>query len=280
MHPKRLESRIQKAMTRANRDFRLIGEGDRVLVAISGGKDSFGLLWGLLRMQAAAPFSFDLVAFHLDQGQPGHDTAPIEAFVRGTGLPYEIEFQDTYTRVVEITKPGKVFCSLCSRFRRAILYKAASRHGCNKVAVGHHADDLIETLLLSIFFSGQIKSMPPRLLSSKGTHELIRPLVYIPESELAELAELHGFPVTPCSLCGSQEKERAFIKSLLGDLAKHSRHLKGNILHSLTNVRPTHLMDKALNPLLAGGPRAGIDPQDLEEDPCAALFGGSPGAMT
>ncbi len=283
MHPKRLESRIQKAMTRANRDFRMIGDGDRILVALSGGKDSWGLLWGLQRMRAAAPFNFDLFGFHLDQGQPGHDTGPIRAYLEQTGLPFEIEFQDTYTRVVELTKPGKVYCSLCSRFRRAILYKAADRHGCNKVAVGHHSDDLIETLLLSIFFSGQIKSMPPKLVSATGTQELIRPLVYAPESELAELAELHEFPITPCSLCGSQEKERVFIKKLLADLSEHSRHLKGSILHALSNVQPTHLMDKALNPYLDGGPAIDVDDDDGDEagdeqgrdpiDPCASLGG-------
>ena len=250
MHPKRLQHRILTAMNRANRDFGLVAPGDRILVALSGGKDSYALLWGLQHMQAAAPHAFDLVAFHLDQGQPGHDVTPIENHIKSLGLPYEVEFQDTYTRVVEGTEPGKIYCSLCSRFRRAILYKAAVRHGCNKVALGHHRDDLIETLLLNIFFSGQIKSMPPRLLSDDGVQQIIRPLAYVPEDELVELAEQLAFPVVPCRLCGSQVAQRGFIKGLLRDLSEHSPHLKGNLLNALGNVKPTHLLDKALNPWL------------------------------
>lgn len=264
MHPKRLESRILKAMNKAVADYHLIQPGDRILVALSGGKDSYGLLWGLQKMRAAAPFDFDLVAYHLDQGQPNHDTTPIEGFMKASGLPYEIEYQDTYTRVLELTEPGKIYCSVCSRFRRAILYRAATRHGCNKVAVGHHMDDLIETLLLNIFYSGQIKSMPPRLLSQAGTHELIRPLVYVPESEMAELSQLHQFPVVPCNLCGSQQAQRAWVKQLLGELAERSHHIKGNILNSLSNVQISHLMDKRLHPLFAEG--AGSPGVELEVD--------------
>ena len=267
MHPKRLESRVLKAMTRANRDYTMINPGDSILVALSGGKDSYGLMWGLMKMRAAAPFDFDLVAYHLDQGQPGHSTDPIEGFMRATELPYEIEYQDTYSKVVAGTQEGKIYCSLCSRFRRAILYKAATRHGCNKVALGHHRDDLIETLLLNLFYSGQIKSMPPRLLSQGGTHEVIRPLCYVPEEEMVELATLHEFPVVPCQLCGSQEAQRAFVKKLLGDLSDRTPHLKGNLLNALANVKPTHLMDKDLNPLFGGG-TAPVELDD-EEEGCA-----------
>jgi tRNA 2-thiocytidine biosynthesis protein TtcA len=259
MHPTRLHSRISKALNQANRDFGLIGEGDRILVALSGGKDSYGLLWALQRLQAAASFKFDLVCYHLDQGQPGHDPSPLEAHMQRAGLPYEIEYQDTYTRVVEKTQPGKIFCSLCSRFRRAILYKAAVRHTCNKVALGHHRDDLIETLLLNIFFSGQIKAMPARLVSDKGHLEVIRPLCYVPEEELVELAEQQEFVIMPCQLCGSQEAQRKYIKNLLQQLSAHSPHVKGNLLAALGNVLPTHLLDRALNPLFTGDVNAALE---------------------
>jgi len=253
MHPKRLQGRILKAVNRAVGDYSLIGPGDKILVALSGGKDSFGMLWALRHLKAAAPFTFDLVLFHLDQAQPGHDTTPIAEFMAETGLEHEIERQDTYARVIELTKPGKTYCSVCSRFRRAILYRAASRHGCNKVALGHHRDDLIETLVLSIFFSGQIKSMPAKLRSQKGDHLLIRPMCYVHEEELRELAELHGYPVTTCGTCGNQDTQRSYIKTMLGELSGEFPSLKGNILHSLTNVQTTHLLDKDLNPLLASG---------------------------
>lgn len=253
MHPKALEQRILKAVNQANREFSLIGPGDRILVALSGGKDSYGMLWALQKMQAAAPFDFDIVAYHLDQGQPGHDVTPIENHMKATGVPYEVEYQDTYTRVVEKTQPGKIYCSLCSRFRRAILYKAAIRQNCNKVALGHHRDDLIETLMLNILFSGQIKSMPARLRSDAGTHEVIRPLCYVPEEDMVALSELHAFPVVPCRLCGSQEAQRKFVKDLLTQLNERSPHIKGNLLAALGNVAPSHLLDKDLNPLFRGG---------------------------
>jgi tRNA 2-thiocytidine biosynthesis protein TtcA len=264
MHPKRLESRILSAMHRANREFDLIEPGDSVLVALSGGKDSYALLWGLMKMSAAAPFELPLVAYHLDQGQPGHDPSPLEAFLRTTGVPYEIEVQDTYSAVIELTEPGKVYCSVCSRFRRAILYKAAHRLGCYKVALGHHSDDLIETLLLSMLYSGQIKSMPPRLRSERGPEEIIRPLCYVPEAELAELATVHEFPIIPCNLCGTQNTQRQFVKGLLADLSERSGHVRGNLLNSLANVRTTHLMDKRLNPLFAGGGRDDASPEPAD----------------
>lgn len=262
MHHRRLEQRILKAINRANRDFSLIDEGDRLLVAMSGGKDSYGLLWALRKLQAAAPFQFEIFAFHLDQGQPGHNVAPLREHLDREQVPYEIEYQDTYSRVIEKTEPGKVYCALCSRFRRAIIYKAATRHGCNKVALGHHRDDTIETLLLNIFYSGQIKAMPPKLLADGGAHHVVRPLIYVPEDELAELATLKEFPVLPCQLCGSQEAERKFVKKLLTDLSEHNRHLKGNLLAALGNVHTTHLLDPNHNPLLTPHRHTAIDDPD------------------
>jgi tRNA 2-thiocytidine biosynthesis protein TtcA len=251
MHPRKLESRILKAINRANRDFLTVQPDDRILVAVSGGKDSFAMLWALRKLRAALPFRVELVAFHLDQAQPGHNCDPIREHLEALGEEFEIERQDTYSRVVEKTLPGKVYCSLCSRFRRAILYKAATRHRCNKVALGHHREDLIETLLLNVLYSGQIKSMPPRLRSDDGRHEIIRPLCYVHEADLTELADQQGFPVVPCNLCGSQEKERKFVKDLLARLEEHSPHVKGNLLASLSQVHLTHLLDKRHNPHLA-----------------------------
>lgn len=265
MHPRKLESRILQAMNLANRDFGLFAEGDRILVAMSGGKDSFGLMWGLKKLQAALPYDFELVAYHLDQGQPGHDTKGLEAYMRDLGVEYEIEFQDTYTRVVEKTEPGKVYCALCSRFRRAISYKAARRHRCNKVALGHHRDDLIETFLLNFFFSGQLKSMPPRLVSDNGTEQVIRPLVYVSEPELVELAAHKGFPVVLCRLCGSQDKERKAVKRLLEDLSAKYPRIRTSMLAALANIRKTHLLDKSVNPLYAVSPDGGARAAGLSD---------------
>jgi len=273
MHPKRLETRILRAVNRANRDFQLIEPNDRILVAMSGGKDSYAMLWVLKKLQAAAPFQFDLVAYHLDQGQPDHDASPLERHLEGEGIPFEIEYQDTYSRVLELTQPGKVYCSVCSRFRRAILYKAATRHGCNKVALGHHRDDLIETLLLNLFFSGQLKSMPPRLISDDGKQQVIRPLSYVPEEELQELSDSMEFEIMPCNLCGSLQTQRQFIKGLMTDLQERTPHLKGNIMSALGNVAPSHLLDPTLNPLYEAEPEP--------EHPAASLVqlgGASPEA--
>ena len=267
MHPKRLEGRILKAVHRANRDFLTVQPDDRILVAVSGGKDSFAMLWVLQKLRAAHPFRVELVAFHLDQAQPGHDPTPIREHFEAIGVEYEIERQDTYSRVVEKTLPGKVYCSLCSRFRRAILYKAATRHGCNKVALGHHREDLIETLMLNILYAGQIKSMPPRLRSDDGQHEIIRPLCYVHEADLIELARHKSFPVVPCKLCGSQEKERKFVKDLLAELENRSPHIKGNLLAALGQVHPSHLLDKRHNPYLAG-----VDGRDETDGPRTSLL--------
>lgn len=264
-----------KRVGHACRDFSLIKPGDRILVALSGGKDSYAMLWALKRIQARAPFELHLFAYHLDQGQPGHDVTPIEGYMKASGVPYEVEVQDTYTRVVEKTEPGKIYCSLCSRFRRAILYKAANRNGCNKVALGHHADDLIETVLLNMFFAGQLKSMPPRLVSDDGAQEVIRPLAYTPESELIELAGLHEFPIVPCNLCGSQEKQRHAVKTMLREMDEKypEMRIKPSLLSSLSNVRTTHLLDPELNALyreLDVDPDALVDPA---EEPILRVLG-------
>ena len=281
MRTRGLEAKVLRLMNQANRDYNMITEGDRIMVALSGGKDSYGLMWGLTQMRARAPFPFDLVAFHLDQGQPGYDGSPMQRHMEKLeaefGIPWEIETQDTYTRVVEKTEAGKSYCSLCSRFRRAILYKAATRHGCNKVALGHHRDDLIETLLLNLFFAGSIKAMPPRLLNDAGTHEVMRPLAYVPESHMEDLSIAHGFEIMPCTLCGSQESQRKEVKKLLTELSQKNPHLKGNLLNALRNVQPSQLADVDLHPFYAqaNGPddlkpmnEVNLHPQDPDEAAC------------
>lgn len=249
MRQRALEQRIMRQMNKANKDFGMIQKGDKILVALSGGKDSYCLLWGLQKMAAAAPFELPLVAYHLDQGQPNYDGSPMKRFMEDLDIPSEIEGQDTYSRVLELTEEGRTYCSVCSRFRRAILYKAADRHGCNKVALGHHRDDLIETLLLNLFYSGQTKSMPPRLVSDKGTHELIRPLAYCREEDLMALSQLHAYEIMPCNLCGSQQTRRQYVKKWLGEMSKDQPHLKGNLLAALGNIQPSHMLDPTLNPL-------------------------------
>jgi tRNA 2-thiocytidine biosynthesis protein TtcA len=265
MHPRKLESRILQNVNRANRDFNLVNGGDRILVAMSGGKDSYGLLWVLQKMLAAAPVKFEVFAYHLDQGQPGHDPKPLESHLKELGVPFEIEYQDTYSRVLAMTEPGKVYCAWCSRFRRAIIYKAARRNGCNKVALGHHSDDLIETFLLNAFFSGQIKSMPPRLKSDDGSEQVIRPLVYCSEAELRELSEHKKFAVMPCQLCGSQDKERKAVKRLLEELSAKYPRIRTSMLAALGNVRKTHLLDNSINPLF-GATLAAVLPSSLGDD--------------
>ncbi|MDP7038297.1 MAG: tRNA 2-thiocytidine(32) synthetase TtcA [Myxococcota bacterium] len=275
MQPKQLESRILREINRANREFELIGEGDRILVALSGGKDSYVMLWALQALQAKAVFNFEIVGYHLDQGQPGHDVSPLEKHFESLSIPHEIEYQDTYTRVVEKTEEGKIFCSLCSRFRRAILYKAALRHGCNKVALGHHRDDIIETLLLNLFYSGQIKGMPARLLADNGQLEVIRPLAFVAESHIASLAAHLKFTIMPCNLCGSLESQRQNVKKLLATMEKDNIHLKGNLMSALANVRVSHLLDKNLNPLFHDDvPSTAWTPTKLEKPGDLVQIGG------
>ncbi|MBN1962882.1 MAG: tRNA 2-thiocytidine(32) synthetase TtcA [Deltaproteobacteria bacterium] len=275
MHPRKLESRILKAVNLANRDFNLFEAGDRILVAMSGGKDSFALLWAISRLQAALPQKFEIVAYHLDQGQPGHNVKPLEQYLKEFGVPFEIEFQDTYSRVIKMTEPGKVFCAWCSRFRRAILYKAARKHGCNKVALGHHRDDLVETFLLNAFFTGQLKTMPPRLVSDKGAEQVIRPLVYVGEEDLFELVKHKEFPIMPCSLCSSQNKERKAVKQLLTDLSQKYPRIRTSILAALGRIRKTHVLDKTINPLFSQNDSETLTPTGLDSDEVGCIKDGN-----
>ena len=244
----RLETRLLSSVVRASADHRLLEPGDRVLVAVSGGKDSYGMLYLLREIQKRAPFPFSLVAVNVDQGHPGFPKRRLPDYLESEGYDYRIVEEDTYSVVTSKIPEGKTYCSLCSRLRRGILYTLAADMGATKIALGHHRDDLIETLMLNVLYSGQIKAMPPRLRSDDGRNVVIRPLVYCSEEELAEFAGEKRFPIIPCDLCGSQENlKRQRVKQLISGLHAENPNVRGNLFAALGNVRPTHLLDRELS---------------------------------
>jgi tRNA 2-thiocytidine biosynthesis protein TtcA len=267
--PVKLEKRLLRAAAEAVHDFELISDGDKILVAVSGGKDSLTLLHLLQRLRARAPIRFELVAVNLDQGQPGFPAHLLEQHFRRVGVPFRILRKDTYSIVRRLVAPGKSTCPVCSRLRRGILYNAAVELGCTKIALGHHRDDLVETLLLSALYSGALKSMPPKLRSDDGRNVVIRPLCYAAEEDIAAFAEAMRFPVIPCDLCGSQPNlRRKRVKALLAELSAEHPAVKGNLLNALGKVVPTHLLDRGL--LARLGTAHGADPWIEEDDRAAA----------
>jgi tRNA 2-thiocytidine biosynthesis protein TtcA len=243
----KLEKHLLRLIARASHDFRLIEPGDRIAVAVSGGKDSHSLLHLLELLARRTPFKFSILALTLDQGQPGFLVESLERYYQERKFEYRIVREDTYSLVRSKVPPGKSYCSFCSRLRRAILYRAAAELGATKLALGHHADDAIETLLLNLFFAGQLKSMPPRLRSDDGRSLVIRPLIYCWEQDLAAYAEARAFPIAPCGVCSSQpELERQRIKALVRELSGPNPQLPAHLLASLGNVRPSHLFDRRL----------------------------------
>lgn len=238
-----LTRRLLGQVGQASRDHALIEPGDHVLVAISGGKDSYTLLDLLRQLQARAPFEFTFIAVNIDQGHPGYPRHVLEDYLTREGYPFEIISEDTYSVVKEKVPEGKTYCSLCSRLRRGILYTAARRLKATKIALGHHRDDLTVTLLLNLLYAGQIKAMPPRLLSDDGDNVVIRPLCYSAEAEIAEYAQLRQFPILPCDLCGSQDNlKRQRVKRLIEELNTENPNVRGNLFAALGNVRSSHLM--------------------------------------
>ena len=243
----RLEKRLLAEVARASHDFKLIEPGDRVMVAVSGGKDSHALLYLLRQIQRRAPFEFSLFALNVDQGHPGFPERVLPDYFEREGYEYKIVKEDTYSVVKEKIPEGKTFCSLCSRLRRGILYTQAVALGATKIALGHHRDDVIETLLLNLLYSGQLKAMPARLRSDDGRNVVIRPLVYLSEAELQEFADAKAFPIIPCDLCGSQENlQRKQVKNLLNELDAKNPLVRKNVFAALGNVRLSHLYDVEL----------------------------------
>ncbi len=249
-----LRRRLSRTMTKTIASYHLIEPGDRVMVAVSGGKDSYTLLDLLIDARRRAPFDFSLVAVHLDQGQPGYDGSPLERWLDLAAVDYEIVHRHTYSQVVEQTPAGKAFCALCSRLRRGILYDTAERLGCTVIALGHHRDDALETLLLNLFYAGRLQAMPAGYTTDNGRFRVIRPLVECAESEIAEWAVSADYPILPCNLCGSQEGlRRQAMAELLITLERDNTNLRSVMLNALRNVAPSHLLDRRLLPGPAPG---------------------------
>ncbi|MBE0597565.1 MAG: tRNA 2-thiocytidine(32) synthetase TtcA [Desulfuromonadales bacterium] len=243
-----LYRRLRKLTGRAIGDFNLIEAGDRIAVGVSGGKDSYTLLHLLEHLQRRAPVKYELVAVNVDAGFPGYRKERIEAHLQENGFSYRMESTNCYRIIEEKRRPGTSYCSFCARLRRGVLYKLADELGCNKIALGHHLDDFIETLLLNQFYVGTLGAMSPKLLADNGRHTVIRPLVYVEEREIITFSRTNGFPVVCCAcpVCGVVDQKRKRMKALIRDLAQDNPHLRQSLLGALGNVHPRHLLDRQL----------------------------------
>jgi tRNA 2-thiocytidine biosynthesis protein TtcA len=243
----KLEKRLCRLVGQAIGDYAMVEEGDKVMVCLSGGKDSYGLLDILLKLRQRAPIHFDIVAVNLDQKQPGFPEHVLPDYLKALGVPFHIEEQDTYSIVKDKIPEGKTMCSLCSRLRRGILYRVADELGATRIALGHHRDDVLQTFFLNMFFGGKLKGMPPKLVSDDGRHVVIRPLAYVPEKDLVRWAEHRQFPIIPCTLCGSQENlQRRQVGAMLREWEKKHPGRLENMANALQNVVPSHLADGTL----------------------------------
>ena len=243
----KLHKRLCRLVGQAIGDFNMIEDGDKVMVCLSGGKDSYALLDILMTLRQRAPIHFDIVAVNLDQKQPGFPEEVLPAYLDKLGIPYHIENQDTYSIVKKLVPEGKTTCSLCSRLRRGILYRVADELGATKIALGHHRDDIMETFFLNMFFGGKLKGMPAKLQSDDGRHIVIRPLAYVKEADTERYAKVKDFPIIPCNLCGSQENlQSKHVKQLMREWDKQHPGRVDNIFSALSTVVPSHLMDKDL----------------------------------
>ena len=268
----KLEKRLLRLAGQAIGDYGMIGPGDRVMVCLSGGKDSYGLLELLLLLRERAPIDFDIVAVNLDQKQPGFPGHVLPDYLRAKGVPFHIEAQDTYSIVTRVIPEGRTMCSLCSRLRRGILYRVASELGATRIALGHHREDILGTFFLNLFYGGRLKGMPPKLVSDDGRHVVIRPLAYAKEADLARYAEVRRFPIIPCNLCGSQENlKRQEVKRMLAEWDKRFPGRVENTFNALARIVPSHLMDGRLFDF--AGLHAGGEPRPdgdiaFDDEPC------------
>ncbi|AOK28113.1 MULTISPECIES: tRNA 2-thiocytidine(32) synthetase TtcA [Burkholderia] len=270
----KLFKRLVRQVGQAIGDYNMIEHGDKVMVCLSGGKDSYALLDILLRLRERAPIDFDIVAVNLDQKQPGFPEHVLPEYLTRIGVPFHIENQDTYSIVKRLVPEGKTTCSLCSRLRRGILYRVAGELGATKIALGHHRDDILQTLLLNLFYGGKLKGMPPKLQSDDGRNIVIRPLAYVKETDLEQYAQLREFPIIPCNLCGSQPNlKRAEMKALIREWDKRFPGRVDNMFNALANVVPSHLMDATLFPFAGLRATGRADPGGdiaFDEQPCGA----------
>jgi tRNA 2-thiocytidine biosynthesis protein TtcA len=280
----KLRKRLRRQVGQAIGDFGLIEDGDRVMVCLSGGKDSHALLDILLSLKDRAPLAFEIVAVNLDQKQPGFPADVLPRYLSGRGVPFRIEEQDTYSVVKRVIPDGTTMCSLCSRLRRGVLYRVAAEIGATKIALGHHRDDILATFFLNLFFGGKLKTMPPKLVSDDGRHVVIRPLAYVRERDLARYADAMAFPIIPCTLCGSQENlQRKQVAAMLREWEKKHPGRVETIFNALGNVVSTHLLDRTLRDFgairangtadtpVAGGDLAFDDDPDLSAPEAATL---------
>ncbi|MES2117444.1 MAG: tRNA 2-thiocytidine(32) synthetase TtcA [Pseudomonadota bacterium] len=269
----KLHKRLCRLVGQAIGDFNMIEDGDKVMVCLSGGKDSYALLDILMTLRERAPIHFDIVAVNLDQKQPNFPADILPAYLTELGVAFHIENQDTYSIVKRVIPEGKTTCSLCSRLRRGILYRVADELGANKIALGHHRDDILETFFLNMFFGGKLKGMPAKLVSDDGKHMVIRPMAYVKEEDTARYAEVKGFPIIPCDLCGSQENlQRKQIKNLMREWDKKHPGRVENIFSALSTVVPSHLMDRDLfgfAGIKADGMPNPLGDIAFDEEPCA-----------
>ena len=285
----KLEKKLCRLVGQAIGDFGMIEDGDKVMVCVSGGKDSYAMLDILMKLRERAPIDFEIVAVNLDQKQPNFPAETLPNYLRGLGIPFYIEEQDTYSIVKRVVPEGKTTCGLCSRLRRGILYRVADELGATKIALGHHRDDILETLMLNMFYAGKLKGMPPKLRSDDGKHIVIRPLAYVPEKLLERYATDMNFPIIPCDLCGSQPNlQRQVMKEMLRDWEKKHPGRVENLFRSMHHIVPSHLMDGEafdfknleISTELSGiaarssGDRA-IDEADLDELACGTMIQGT-----
>ena len=269
----KLSKKLHRQVGQAIGDFNMIEAGDKVMVCLSGGKDSYALLDILLSLRERSPAKFDIVAVNLDQKQPGFPEHVLPDYLKARDVPFHIEQQDTYSVVKRLVPEGKTMCSLCSRLRRGILYRVAGELGATKVALGHHRDDMVVTLLMNMFFGGRLKGMPPKLVSDDGRHVVIRPLAYVAETDLARWAEHRQFPIIPCTLCGSQTTlQRVQVKKMIRDWERQYPGRIANMFNAMGHIVPSHLMDRNLFPfttLQATGVASAEGDLAFDDEPCA-----------